>query len=161
MITGVRIDGRLIHGQVANLWVPKLGITRVMVVDSDVVNSDIEKNSLKLATPSGIKLSVLTPEKAATNLLAGRYDSQKVFIVVKRPSYLVKLVELGVPLELVNVGNMSRVEGATSVTKSVSVLDQDVQDFETLHAKGVKLIHQMVPSDNESSFMELLKNKIN
>ncbi|MGO2082951.1 PTS system mannose/fructose/N-acetylgalactosamine-transporter subunit IIB [Vagococcus sp.] len=157
MITGVRIDGRLIHGQVANLWVPKLGITRVMVVDSDVVTSDIEKNSLKLATPSGIKLSVLTPEKAATNLLAGRYDSQKVLIVVKRPSYLVKLVELGMPLEVVNVGNMSRVDGSKTITKSVNVLDQDVQDFELLHAKGVKLIHQMVPSDNESSFMELLK----
>lgn len=157
MITGVRIDGRLIHGQVANLWIPKLGITRVMVVDNDIVNSQIEKQSLKLATPSGVKISVLTAEKAATNILAGRYNSQKVLIVVKKPSVLVELVNLGVPLEIINVGNMSRVEGSKSVTKSVNVLEKDIEDFEYLDSKGVKLVHQMVPSDNESSFITLLK----
>ncbi|WP_077302611.1 PTS system mannose/fructose/N-acetylgalactosamine-transporter subunit IIB [Virgibacillus pantothenticus] len=159
MIKGVRIDGRLIHGQVANLWVPKLGITRVIVVDNDIVNSDIEKSSLKLATPAGVKLSVLTPEKAATNILAGRYNSQQVLIVVKKPNYLVELVELGVPIDKVNVGNMSQSEGSKPITKSVHVLENDIKDFEILNEKGVKLVHQMVPSDNENSFMDLLKNR--
>ncbi|CGE75989.1 phosphotransferase system sugar-specific EIIB component [Streptococcus pneumoniae] len=42
-IVGCRIDGRLIHGQVANLWAGKLNISRIMVVDDEVVNNDIEK----------------------------------------------------------------------------------------------------------------------
>ena len=41
-IVGCRIDGRLIHGQVANLWTAKLNVSRIMVVDNDVVNNDVE-----------------------------------------------------------------------------------------------------------------------
>ena len=74
-ITAVRIDGRLIHGQVANLWTTKLGINRIMVVDDGVTTNAIEKSGLKLATPAGVKLSILSIEKAAANILAGKYDS--------------------------------------------------------------------------------------
>lgn len=83
-IIGVRIDGRLIHGQVANLWVTKLSITRILVVDDEVAMNTVEKSGLKLATPAGVKLSVLPIEKAAENILAGKYDSQRLLIVAKK-----------------------------------------------------------------------------
>ena len=70
-IVGNRIDGRLIHGQVANLWTTKLNISRIMVVDDEVAENAIEKSGLKLATPAGVKLSVLPVAKAAENILAG------------------------------------------------------------------------------------------
>lgn len=75
MIIANRIDGRLIHGQVANLWATKLNITRFMVIDDEVAQSTIDKQGLKLATPAGVRLSVLPVAKAAENILAGRYDS--------------------------------------------------------------------------------------
>ena len=46
-----------------------------------LLNNDIEKSGLKLATPPGVKLSILPVEKAAANILAGKYDSQRLFIV--------------------------------------------------------------------------------
>ena len=98
-IVGCRIDGRLIHGQVANLWAGKLNVSRIMVVDDEVVNNDIEKSGLKLATPPGVKLSILPVEKAAANILAGKYDSQRLFIVARKPDRFLGLVEAGVPLE--------------------------------------------------------------
>lgn len=58
-IVGCRIDGRLIHGQVANLWAGKLNVSRIMVVDDEVVNNDIEKSGLKLATPPGLGFAIL------------------------------------------------------------------------------------------------------
>ena len=105
-IIGVRIDGRLIHGQVANLWTTKLNITRIMVVDDEVAQNDIEKSGLKLATPAGVKLSVLPIEKAANNILAGKYDSQRLLMIARKPDRLLKLVELGVPIEEIKVGNV-------------------------------------------------------
>lgn len=69
-ITAVRIDGRLIHGQVANLWTTKLGVTRIMVIDDQVAASDIEKAGLKLARPAGVDLSVL-PERWRLTILTG------------------------------------------------------------------------------------------
>lgn len=156
-IIGVRIDGRLIHGQVANLWTTKLNISRIMVVDDEVATNDIEKSGLKLATPAGVKLSVLPIEKAANNILAGKYDSQRLLIIARKPDRLLKLVELGVPITEINVGNMSQTDETRSITKSINVLDQDVEVFNQLDAKGVRLVAQMVPSDKSEDFMSLLK----
>ncbi|XHW25153.1 PTS sugar transporter subunit IIB [Streptococcus dysgalactiae subsp. equisimilis] len=155
-IVATRIDGRLIHGQVANLWTTKLNISRIMVVDEDIVNSDLEKTALKLATPVGIKLSVLTIDKAATNILAGRYDSQRLLIVAKRPKTFLGLMNKGVTLTELNVGNMSQTPETRSVTRSINVVDEDIQDFDAIQAKGTHLIAQMVPGDTPADFIPLL-----
>lgn len=155
-IVATRIDGRLIHGQVANLWTTKLNISRIMVVDEDIVNSDLEKTALKLATPAGIKLSVLTIDKAATNILAGRYDSQRLLIVAKRPKTFLGLMKKGVTLTELNVGNMSQTPETRSVTRSINVVDEDIQDFDAIQAKGTHLIAQMVPGDTPADFIPLL-----
>lgn len=156
-IIGVRIDGRLIHGQVANLWTTKLNISRIMVVDDEVAENAIEKSGLKLATPAGVKLSILPIEKAAANILAGKYDSQRLLVVARKPDRLLKLVELGVPLEEINVGNMSQTPETRAITKSINVVDADIEAFNELNRKGVRLVAQMVPSDKAENFMELLK----
>jgi PTS system mannose-specific IIB component len=77
-------------------------------------------------------------------------------IIARKPDRLLKLVELGVPIEEINVGNMSQTDETRSITKSINVVDQDVEVFNQLHAKGVRLIAQMVPSDKAEDFMNLL-----
>ncbi|OJG65739.1 PTS system IIB component [Enterococcus moraviensis] len=156
-IIAVRIDGRLIHGQVANLWTTKLDISRIMVVDDEVAENAIEKSGLKLATPAGVKLSVLPVEKAAANILAGKYDSQRVLIIARKPDRLLKLVALGVPIKEINVGNMSQSEHSKAITKSINVLEEDIEVFKQLDSANVKLVSQMVPSDKAEDFMGLLK----
>ena len=156
-IIAVRVDGRLVHGQVANLWTTKLNISRIMVVDNDIVNNDIEKSGLKLATPAGVKLSILPVEKAVANILAGKYDSQRLFIVARLPQTFLDMVEQGVPLEVINVGNMSQSDETRSISHSINVTDDDVKAFEALNAKGIKLTAQMAPSDSENDLMKLLK----
>lgn len=156
-ISALRIDGRLIHGQVANLWTTKLGVTRIMVIDDKVAASDIEKSGLKLARPAGIDLSVLSEKVAADHIKRGGYDSQKVFIVVKRPQVLLDLVNDGVKLETINVGNMSQTDETTQITNSINVVQDDVDAFKALHEKGIKITQQMVPGDQANDFMAILK----
>ncbi|MTV19355.1 PTS system mannose/fructose/N-acetylgalactosamine-transporter subunit IIB [Staphylococcus delphini] len=156
-IIGSRIDGRLIHGQVANLWATKLNIGRFIVIDNEVVQSDIDKQALKLATPAGIKLSVLPVEKAANNISNGKYDSQRVMVIAKRPDRFVELVNNGVKIEELNVGNMSQTNETRSVTNSINITDEDVDNFKLLQEKGVNIISQMVPNDKSVDFMSLIK----
>lgn len=141
-IIAARIDGRLIHGQVANLWTTKLNITRIMVIDNDVVNSDLEKTGLKLATPAGVKLSILTEEKAAKNILDGRYDSQRLLLVARKPDRFLSLIEKGVEIKELNVGNMSQTPETRAVTRSVNVVDEDIKAFDAIKAHGTKIINQ-------------------
>ncbi|WDF82547.1 PTS sugar transporter subunit IIB [Lacticaseibacillus pabuli] len=156
-IIATRIDGRLVHGQVANLWTTKLGATRIMVVDDEVAKSDIEKSGQRMAAPASVRLSVLDTKTAADHILNHKYDSQKVFLVAKRPQTLLNLVNAGVDIKEINVGNMSQTDETRHLTKSINVVDDDVKAFNELNDKGVHLVAQMVPGDNATDFMSLLK----
>ncbi|KAE9536284.1 PTS system mannose/fructose/N-acetylgalactosamine-transporter subunit IIB [Ursidibacter arcticus] len=155
-ILNVRIDGRLIHGQVANLWTSYLDITRIMVVDDVAANNDIDKAGLRLACPAGVNLSVLTVEKAATNINDGRYDSQRVLLVTRNPQTLLRLVEQGVALTEINAGNMPKTDLTRAIRKTVHVTDDDVDVFRKLSAKGINLTAQLVPNEEKVDLMKLL-----
>lgn len=157
-IIAVRIDGRLIHGQVANLWTTSLNANRIMVIDDEIIKSDIQKTALKLAKPAGVNLSILGTQKAATNIIAGKYDSQRLFIVVKRPETLERIKELGAPISEINVGNMSQTDDTQHLSQSINVDAAAYASFENLLKQGVKITAQMVPSDNSVNFTDLLKN---
>ena len=123
-IIATRIDSRLIHGQVANLWTTKLNISPIMVIDDAVAQNDIEKQGLKLACPPGEKLSILPIDKAANNIKEGKYDTRLLLIVARRPKNFLRLVEYGVSLPEHNVGNMSQTPETRSVTRSINVVER-------------------------------------
>lgn len=157
-IIAVRIDERLIHGQVANLWTTKLQASRIMVVDNEIIKSDIQKTALKLAKPAGVNLSILGTKKSSANILAGKYDSQKVFLVVKRPETLVEMIKNGVKFDTINVDNMSQKDDSQHLTQSINVTDADYDAFHEILDAGVKITAQMVPSDPIKDFASILKD---
>ncbi|MFT8329482.1 PTS sugar transporter subunit IIB [Oenococcus oeni] len=156
-IAAVRIDGRLLHGQVANMWTGVIKPSRIMVVDNSTANSDIEKAAIKLARPAGVNLSILNEDRAIDHIVNGRYDSQRVFVLVRRPKVLLDMIDGGVQIKEVNVGNMSQADGTKPLTKSINILQSDVDAFNLLHKKGIKMTVQMVPSDPAVDLMQLLK----
>lgn len=159
-IINVRMDGRLIHGQVAMLWTPSLQITRVMVVGDKIAADDFGKNALKLAKPAGTNLSILPTEKAIANILAGKYDSQRVLIVTREPEALVEMKKAGVPINEVNIGNVSNGDGKITIYKSVYLDQDEIEQIRALDGLGVKLVHQMTPDSDQEDFMKALNEKL-
>ncbi|MCV3763127.1 PTS sugar transporter subunit IIB [Companilactobacillus farciminis] len=157
-IIAVRIDERLIHGQVANLWTTKLQASRIMVVDNDIIKNDIQKTALKLAKPAGVNLSILGTKKSSANILAGKYESQRVFLVVKKPETLVQMIDEGVKFDTINVGNMSQKDNTQHLTQSINVTDEDYDAFHKILDAGVKITAQMVPNDDAKDFAGILKD---
>lgn len=152
MIVGVRIDFRLIHGQVANLWANAKQVSRFMVVDDQLATDDMQKQVLRMACPAAVKLSVLPLEKASANIQAGKYDSQRLFILAKKPETLLSLIESGVQLPEINVGNMSSLNEVKRVGLNIGMDEGDIEAFKKLQEKGIHMYAQMVPSDTPSDF---------
>jgi PTS system mannose-specific IIB component len=156
-IVNVRIDERLIHGQVAAMWTNVLRASRIMVIDDIASTDEIQKMALKMACPGGINLSILNCEKAALNFSENKYEGDRIFIVVKGPETVLKLWKLGLPLKDVNVGNMSSSVGTKQVKRSVNVTDLDVENFEELAKLGATFTAQMVPNEDKVDFMKLIR----
>lgn len=157
-IIHARIDDRLIHGQIATVWTNSIGANRIMVANDQAAADELQKGVLKLATPPGIKLSVLPVDEAATRIKAGKYDGDKVLLIVKTPRDCVRLLTAGVALPVVNVGNMAHKPGAVQIKNSVSVTKDDIDCFQQLSAAGVKLTAQMVPDEAANDLLSYLKD---
>lgn len=156
-IVNIRIDDRLIHGQVAAVWSLSTKATRIMVVDDQVVKDPVNKEALKMACPSQCKLSILTVEKAAANLCSGKYEGERVFLVAKGPRAIRDLYDHGFHMEKVNVGNMGGKQNTRMLKKAVSVSEEDVENFLYLADKGVAITAQMVPGDEAVDFVKLIR----
>lgn len=155
-IIHVRIDDRLLHGQVCAFWSNSLKVTRIMVANDAVAEDEMQKTVLRMAAPSGIKTSLISLQKAATNISAHKYKGQRVLLILKNPGDALKLMDLGLPISHINVGNMSKRDNTTQYKRSVSLTPEEYKDFMTLRDKGIRLTAQMVPDDAEGDFMDYL-----
>lgn len=152
MVVLARIDQRLIHGLVVNQWAPALQVKRFMVVDDVLCNNDDIKVSMRMAKPAGTGVSVISTETAITNFKAGKYDGQRVLVLVKEPETLIKLMEGGVEIPKVDLGIMFNEDGREAVTKFIALNDKERADLQTIKDKGIPVVIQYVPTDAEEAY---------
>ena len=86
-----RIDQRLIHGLIVNQWAQYLKIKRFMVVDDELSKNESIKSNMRMTKPAGTGMSIINTKKAIHNFNIGKYDEQRVFILVKEPEVLIEL----------------------------------------------------------------------
>ena len=146
-IIHIRIDDRLIHGQVATMWTNNLGATRIMVINDEVANNDLQKSVLRMAAPSNVSTSIISRETALKNISSGKYEGQKVFIVVKSPLDLLYLVKNGLDIKKINVGNISSKSNTEVIRPSISVTAEEKEAFKELIDMGVEITAIMTPTD--------------
>ncbi len=157
-IVNVRIDERLIHGQVAGIWAPSLHTQRIIVINDEAAADSLHKSSLRMAAPTSMRLSVLPVESAAKNIRSGKYGKQRLFLVFKNPTDVLRYLKAGGKLTHVNVGNMSYKEGSKDITKSIKVLEEEIDVFESIAAMDINVTAQLVPNDPVVDFMDKLRN---
>lgn len=157
-IVNVRIDERLIHGQVAGIWAPSLHTQRIIVINDEAAADSLQKSSLRMAAPTSMRLSVLPVESAAKNIRSGKYGKQRLFLVFKNPTDVLRYLKAGGKLTHVNVGNMSYKEGSKDITKSIKVLEEEIDVFESIAAMDINVTAQLVPNDPVIDFMDKLRN---
>jgi mannose/fructose/sorbose-specific phosphotransferase system IIB component len=151
----VRIDDRLIHGQVVVGWVKALGIERLVVVNDTIAGNNMQKTLMEMAVPSGLKVSFYTVEEAAA-AVGESHDKAKSLLLFSNPVDVLSFLQKSGPLTSVNVGGMHFCEGKRQVCRTICVNDDEVEAFKTLRDKGVELEVRAVPGDLKESLEKYL-----
>lgn len=99
-----RIDNRLIHGQVGMTWTNTLGANLVVVANDAVAEDEVQQNLMDMVLPDSAQSRFFTIEKTI-RIIEKAAPRQKILLVVKTPQDALKLVEGGVPIKEINVGN--------------------------------------------------------
>lgn len=126
----VRIDERLIHGQ-GQMWIRSLGVNLCVVANDEAANDPIQQSLMK-SVVSGTGMRFFTIEKTA-EIIHRAAPTQHIFLVVKSPKDALRLVEGGVPITHVNVGNVHSAEGKEKVSNYIYLGDEDKQALKKMH----------------------------
>ena len=149
-----RIDNRLVHGQVGVTWTSTIGANLLVVVDDDVAGDDIQQKLMGMTADTyGFGIRFFSIEKTI-NVIGKAAPHQKIFLICRTPATVRKLVEGGVPLKEVNVGNMHFSEGKRQISNKVYVNDQDLEDLQFIKNKNINVFIQDVPGDQKESIPE-------
>ena len=106
MIKLLRVDDRLIHGQVATTWTKTLQADSIIVANDEVIHNELQIIALKLAVPAGMKVAIRSVEDAIGLLQNPKAQPMKIFVVVNHPRDALRIAE-AVPetVEGINIGN--------------------------------------------------------
>lgn len=152
----LRIDDRLIHGQIVTQWIRESGAKGILVADDKAAKDATQQMMLKIATPQGIKLFI-EPLAQVPQFL--KEHTGDLLVLVRNPNSARTLVEAGLEIPTINVGNISNSKSAVgrkTLLAYIHVEPSDVEDLRFLAQSGVKLDVRAVPTDRSIDGTDLL-----
>jgi PTS system mannose-specific IIB component len=156
----LRIDNRLIHGQVTVAWVGSLGANRLIVSNDEVAADDMQRMILPQAA-RGVATSVLGVQETLDYCGSDAAQGETILVIAKLPADALALVRGGLTPEEINVGNQAPRPGTkfTMVTRSIAVTAEDAETYRAIAAEGFTLQQRMMPNDKKADFLQVLTNK--
>lgn len=152
MITTLRIDERLIHGQVIATWLKSLKVSHIIVANDAASKDTILQKTLKMVLPAEQKCLIKGVDDAIRILNDPRCEKMRILLIAANPADAFKLVQQvpAVPeVNLANYGSITKPDVPDKVTVSNMVyLDQeDVAATNNLVQSGKSIFTQKTPSD--------------
>lgn len=156
-ITLTRIDERLIHGQVMTAWLSVTESKRIIIVDDETYRDEFVQQVLELAAPKSVEVMVLDVESAKV-VFDTDDDDRKTIVLFKHPQYVLNLIDAGVQLKEVELGNMGSKPSRNKLCKMVYVSEEENSLFDQINNKGCTVFVRMLPNDPKRLYNEI-KNK--
>lgn len=155
-VSMVRIDERMIHGQVVAQWIRCIHCEKILLVDNGVYKDDFLKKVVQMACPSDIELEVMSNDLAAEFLQSDASNQKALMVLVRHPDTIEALVDKGVEITKLNLGGMGMKPGRKKVYHNIAISPAEAETFRRLAAKGVETTIQMTPSEKVIDLMKKL-----
>jgi PTS system mannose-specific IIB component len=144
----VRVDNRLIHGQILEAWLPRLKAGRIVVADDEAARSPLARQAMTLCLPPELPVEVAPVEHVDWDALASR--KEVVLVLLRDVRDLARAAASGLAprhTRKVNVGNVHFAAGRAPVTPSVFLSGEEVQALSALGEQGFEVELRAIPSD--------------
>lgn len=155
MVKLMRVDYRLIHGQVAVSWTNFLGVDSIVVANDEAAGNQLTLMTMKLAKPSGVDLIVCRVDEAAETL--EKLNGKKVFLVCGNVQDAAALAEQISDIPKICLGNVKSAAGKKKINEQIFLDEEEVGILERLNAGGLAAECQTVPSAKILSWQDVQK----
>lgn len=159
MLKLVRIDDRLIHGQVAVGWTSSAAANTIFVVNDQAQKDKVKAMALDLAKPAGVKLYIRGVAESGPIIekFASAEKAQVLVLVRNIQDALALVKNSNGSIKAINVGGLRFEDGKKKINDFISLSNKDISDLKEMEEEGIKLDFRMLPRDKKITLAELLK----
>lgn len=163
MIKMLRIDERLIHGQIVVDWSRYLGVNAIIVGNDMAATNSVVEMTLRMAAPTGIKVGIKTVRGAIDVLSRPQMEQYQVLVLASNPQDALQIVKQIPNIPRINLGNYGRLnreqQHRKTIRNSVYLNDEEISSLKEIIAMGIACDIQMVTSDPVIPLQECLEKR--
>lgn len=155
----VRVDNRLVHGQILESWVPHVNAKCIVVVDDTIAGDLFNETVIRMAVPSEIDLVINKVEDFAHNYVFARNSGKNTIVLFRSIKDACKAFDMGFHFDKLNIGNIHNEEFKVCCSPSVFLCDKEIEDLlKLLENSGVIVELKRVPREKAVNIKEALKD---
>lgn len=147
MISLVRVDDRLVHGQVTVGWVPHLRASKILVVNDRLAADTVLSRIVMAGVTAGLKIEILGIAQAALLLYRGAFDQERLLILFENLEDARLALDCGLQFQTLNLGGLRHPGGIICITEMVTLSHSDLEILRDLHHRGVEVEVRLMPGD--------------
>lgn len=153
----LRVDTRLVHGQICTKWSKVLGINRILVVNDELCADPFMSSIYKMAAPQGVKVDIVSVDAAVEEWNSSELGDGKVLIIVKDVATVYRLYKKTFPIDTVNLGNLVAEANKIQVVNSVFLSTEEFKLLNEMNDNNVTVFAQDLPEKSKTNFTEIKK----
>ncbi|PKM92971.1 MAG: hypothetical protein CVU80_00610 [Elusimicrobia bacterium HGW-Elusimicrobia-4] len=155
----IRIDDRLIHGQVIEGWLKVIHADTILVVSDEVVDDEIQSHLMGLAVPENIKLTIADVKDSVKIINTGHDIQERILVLVPDIETASKMIELKADIESLNLGGLHWSQGKTQYLKAVSLDEKDIEQLKEIKKRGIEIESRALPMDDRIDILKFVEEK--
>lgn len=154
----LRVDERLIHGQVLVAWGSQLRPDRYLVVDEALASSEWEQELYILGVPERAAVEFVAPGPARSKFSGWQESELRSILLVRDLDTLLELARGGrLAKQEVNLGGLHLREGRVEVLPYLFLDESDKATLRALAEEGVVIAAQDLPGAGKVDLDALLR----
>lgn len=158
----IRLDERLIHGQIATAWCKSLCSDTLLVIDNSAAADEFITKTLYMAAPLNMKTFVMNVEDALNVLNDPRCRQRHIFIVMRHINEFLEVIGRIADIKEINIGNYGRMipseKPRISYTSNLFLNEDEAAELKRVLAFSIPCYMQMTPSVAKTELGKILDN---
>lgn len=160
MIVQIRVDDRLIHGQIAIVWSKHFGTSHIIVANDQAVHNQLQQMTLKMATPTGVKVLIRSVDDSIDVINNPKAKNIRMFVLTNTIADALKIAR-NCEVESINVANVGRfepIDKKVQINSDVGCTAEELEALKEIAKLDIETIHWVIPTNPKVSVKKLLKN---
>ncbi len=152
MLTLVRVDDRLLHGQIICAWVPFVKADSLVVASDEAAGDTLISEIIESCGCKSLSVNVKNIDDAVK--CVKRTDKERVILIVGNLADAMRVYEQGLRFTTLNLGNIHHEDSGRKITPSVIVNREDEEIIGKFRSLGVSIEIRDVPASSASPYPE-------